>query len=356
MKKLFYTLFQLVSILLTTAFLICAEVNAFSSNMAYKSNSVCVSVNQKMFETYNELNNSTGNKENFFILPESNIRYYTKEELEQLDGWQLRMAKNEIYAYHGKIFQDQEYKEYFEKQSWYHGIQDNIDENELNEYELKNFNLIEEIEQERRAFFSEEGSSDDMANLGYGYQYADILEKYQEAFTLGFDYIDNHKDQYPDIVCWAALYPDNIYYSIYDINGDEKKELLIGYKNQDMQDAKAFALFGVNEHGSFNYMNRGLYQDQTMDVYPNGIIIIISFVDIGELYYSVYSITDDGTSMKHERNYLKKHDGSSQKDTFLDEENGKVLTEEEFIISWGLYEKINELPWKKVTDFLPEEK
>ena len=39
-----------------------------------------------------------------YILSESNVRIYTKEELENLSDEELRLARNEIYARHGRIF------------------------------------------------------------------------------------------------------------------------------------------------------------------------------------------------------------------------------------------------------------
>ncbi len=83
-----------------------------------------------------------------YILPESNSRTYTEEELKDLSADELRLARNEIYARHGRIFDAPDLKEYFEDKSWYKGTVDADDFNndELNGYEQKNLDLIKELE------------------------------------------------------------------------------------------------------------------------------------------------------------------------------------------------------------------
>ncbi len=83
-----------------------------------------------------------------YILPESNSRNYTEEELADLTADELRLARNEIYARHGRIFDAPDLKEYFEGKSWYNGTVDgdDFDNDELNGYEQKNLDLIKELE------------------------------------------------------------------------------------------------------------------------------------------------------------------------------------------------------------------
>ncbi|MBZ4223382.1 YARHG domain-containing protein [Bacillus wiedmannii] len=56
---------------------------------------------------------------NGFIFPDSDIRKLTSEELTYLSKEQLKIARNEIYARHGHIFQTKDMQAYFSKQSWY---------------------------------------------------------------------------------------------------------------------------------------------------------------------------------------------------------------------------------------------
>lgn len=78
------------------------------------------------------------------ILPESDRRFYAEEELEDMPAQVMLYARNEIYARHGRIFRNQELREYFELQSWYYGkIKPEDFSNEiLNEYELENARML----------------------------------------------------------------------------------------------------------------------------------------------------------------------------------------------------------------------
>lgn len=88
-----------------------------------------------------------------YIFPESNSAYLTRDQLEGLSKDQLAYARNEIYARHGRRFQDQMFQDYFNAKSWYvpqydpdqfDAMQDTI----FNEYEKANAKLILEVEQE----------------------------------------------------------------------------------------------------------------------------------------------------------------------------------------------------------------
>ncbi|MGH0591653.1 zinc ribbon domain-containing protein [Bacillus pretiosus] len=56
---------------------------------------------------------------NGFIFPDSDIRKLTSTDLTYLSKEQLKIARNEIYARHGHMFQTKDMQEYFSKQSWY---------------------------------------------------------------------------------------------------------------------------------------------------------------------------------------------------------------------------------------------
>ena len=92
-----------------------------------------------------------------YILAGSDTRYYSRAELEKLSNWQLWMARNEIYARHGRTFANKEAQDYFYRQSWYMGLY-SPDEYDVggrprvyNDYERANRDLIEKIEKERNS-------------------------------------------------------------------------------------------------------------------------------------------------------------------------------------------------------------
>ncbi|MCI9161656.1 MAG: YARHG domain-containing protein [Lachnospiraceae bacterium] len=94
-------------------------------------------------------NSNVKNEDNYtYILPESSTKYLSKEDLDGLDKSILRLARNEIFARHGRLFQTEDLNEYFSNQSWYHGYlsQEEFDDSVLNEYEKANLELIKTAE------------------------------------------------------------------------------------------------------------------------------------------------------------------------------------------------------------------
>lgn len=85
-----------------------------------------------------------------YILPDSNSRYLDRTDLEGLNSEELRLARNEIYARHGRIFEDETLQTYFSSKNWYSGTltQEEFQDNVFNEYEKQNLILIKEYEKE----------------------------------------------------------------------------------------------------------------------------------------------------------------------------------------------------------------
>lgn len=86
--------------------------------------------------------------QDYMILPESGSRYLTYDDLAGLDKEILRLARNEIYARHGRKFETEDLNEYFSKQPWYLGYlsAEEFDDSILNEYEKANLDLIKSLE------------------------------------------------------------------------------------------------------------------------------------------------------------------------------------------------------------------
>lgn len=89
-----------------------------------------------------------------YILPNSDREYISKSDLYGLSEWEVRIARNEIMARHGRRFKDQSLQDYFDSCSWYYGTlsPDEFDKNydsNLNEYEKKNATTIKEYEKEQ---------------------------------------------------------------------------------------------------------------------------------------------------------------------------------------------------------------
>lgn len=86
-----------------------------------------------------------------YLLYDSSVRYLSEEELSDLNSEELRLARNEIYARHGRIFTDPALSEYFSGKFWYVSLYtaenfDALQDELLNDYERANIDLILNLE------------------------------------------------------------------------------------------------------------------------------------------------------------------------------------------------------------------
>lgn len=92
------------------------------------------------------------NKSSAYVLPGSDSRYYSTSELNDLSNYELYLARNEIFARHGREFKNQDLRDYFGSMSWYvpKYSGDEFDSMDLlNDYEKKNADTMLSIEQKR---------------------------------------------------------------------------------------------------------------------------------------------------------------------------------------------------------------
>src|SRR5215467_5110025 len=78
-----------------------------------------------------------------FVIPDSNIRYLARAELQRLSADRLHIARNEIYARKGRYFKDDALRAYFSQFSWY---RPRAWEVPLGPVERANVSLIQSIE------------------------------------------------------------------------------------------------------------------------------------------------------------------------------------------------------------------
>lgn len=83
-----------------------------------------------------------------YILPDSATRRLTQADVAGLTWEQCCLARNEIYARHGRIFQTPRIAAYFEAQSWYHGTVPgaSFDNNTLSPIEHANADFLANYE------------------------------------------------------------------------------------------------------------------------------------------------------------------------------------------------------------------
>lgn len=85
-----------------------------------------------------------------YVLKDSSSRYLTKDDLQGLSADDCRIARNEIYARHGRKFDDEGLQSHFNSCSWYRGTIEpgDFQETMLSDIEVANKNLIVEYEKE----------------------------------------------------------------------------------------------------------------------------------------------------------------------------------------------------------------
>lgn len=88
-----------------------------------------------------------------YVLADSDSRYYSREELNQLSSWDLYIANNEIYARHGRGFERDDLMSHFATLSWYQQLYSpeeyDAQPSQLNDFEQANAKIIGEIRRER---------------------------------------------------------------------------------------------------------------------------------------------------------------------------------------------------------------
>ena len=89
-----------------------------------------------------------GSENSGYVLPESDSRFLTVDDLQGMSAAQCRLARNEIYARHGRLFEDASLQRYFNSCSWYHGevAPEDFSDQVFNVYEVANSRLIVEYE------------------------------------------------------------------------------------------------------------------------------------------------------------------------------------------------------------------
>lgn len=114
---------------------------------------------EKDTETYDYLGNAKadgseneiGDAGYGYILEDSARRYLSEDELIYMSKDELRLARNEIFARHGRMFDSLDLQGYFNSMEWYYGTvpANEFDESVLNEYEKANLVLIKDVEMKK---------------------------------------------------------------------------------------------------------------------------------------------------------------------------------------------------------------
>lgn len=99
-------------------------------------------------EEEEQVNDTDSEETSEYIFPDSSTKKLKESEVQALNASECRLAKNEIYARHGRRFQDQSLQRYFDSKSWYHGYIDpeDFDESVFSKIEKRNIKLLAQYE------------------------------------------------------------------------------------------------------------------------------------------------------------------------------------------------------------------
>lgn len=159
-------------------------------------------------ESYIDMSNEDGNQitedNEEYILPESDKRQILETEIADFTDEQRQLAINEIYARHGRLFDNQDIQDYFEQRPWYKGTIEpaEFDEAILNDYEKNNIKLLERTEKTDE--ISEESSLNFIGTPGE-YQAGSDLESglitiFSIDYNAGIAYFEIGTQELPGVL------------------------------------------------------------------------------------------------------------------------------------------------------------
>ena len=122
-----------------------ASTSATSTTTTQPAQQEAQPVEEEPSYTYND----------YYVLDDTSSRYYSYDELSSMSTYDLYLARNEIYARHGRMFNRSDLQDYFNSQDWYEPLYtpsefDSMgDENVLSDVELKNARLMRQVEADK---------------------------------------------------------------------------------------------------------------------------------------------------------------------------------------------------------------
>ena len=123
-----------------------AESKAAESKAAESKKNQTTETKKNSSKNNSSSSNSSASSD--YVLPGSSNQYLSASDVKNLSSYQLMIARNEIYARHGRKFNDSELQAYFNSKSWYKGTvnPEDFSTSVFNDYEIKNIQLIQSYE------------------------------------------------------------------------------------------------------------------------------------------------------------------------------------------------------------------
>lgn len=206
-----------------------------------------------------------------YILPDSSSRVLEELEIEDFSTDELQLSINEIYARHGRKFNDSMIQEYFDDMVWYHGTIESEDftEDILSDIEKKNIVLIK-----NRINLLENGE-------------------------LDIDYTS----VYGSLVSLASTLPNNSStYYLWDIDNDGTKELILKEGTSESDYIISFYTYNAGQVSKMESIS-GTHSTVCMEQRMIGILINTSYMG----YEKITRITKSENKIYEEIVYEKEN-------------------------------------------------
>lgn len=173
-----------------------------------------------------ELMDDTRRDDNYhYLIYGSDARYVTVKDLYGFSKEECSLARNEIFARHGRLFSTDSIQDYFNGMSWYYGriSPDDFSDSVLNEYEKANVKFIKEFE-ENEMYNEYKNVDKDMAvkyipfvaDEGYYYVYLklEFLDKHNGNMYIYID--DENSGELDTECCYGFKLFENLSLNILD--------------------------------------------------------------------------------------------------------------------------------------------
>jgi len=153
MKKnkqfLFFLFYIFLAIIFLTTFQSCGKKQETASTDELKKRELDLKekeLNLKEQELNKQKDESQGaDNTQSRLFPQASERLLTSSDVENLNSWELKIMRNEIFAAYGYIFKTEEMKNYFAYQKWYEPRYNDVNDM-LTGTEKKNIELIKRYE------------------------------------------------------------------------------------------------------------------------------------------------------------------------------------------------------------------
>lgn len=270
-------------------------------------------------KTEEAVSEKAAEKNDIYILPESSVRYIEYTEILNFDHDTLNLAKNEIYARHGFIFNNKKIAEYFINCTWYKPSVKSSDfkDSVFNEYEIANIALLEDYEKISGYTYPLEVKKGETVKIdlnGDGklekisfsteIESSEENSEYQKITITINDTVEKYYNREDEMAC---LY-------IVDIDTrDNAKEICFSFDEPNDYIGNIFWQYNMkNELKRIYYDDEELYYDEDLDEseykYPNGYFAYeITYPGDGRIIFNVkccsitefllnceYRLTEDG--------------------------------------------------------------